>query len=180
MLRKIRNLIKKAIITLILEDTANVQKSQVQFYDNVRDVEIISPYGIYGVAPLGSQVVLFQVNGQEENLVGIADDVNNRPKNLKEGELILKNIKTNTAIYFKQDGSLEVTTNGNLNITVDGDADITADNVDVNALQVDINASVTNLGVGGNAIARVGDFVDFNSSSPTYTQIITGGTNTSI
>ena len=91
-------------------------------------------------------------------------------------------------------GSSEVTVSGTMDITVTGDVDISTSgkvditasgDVDVKASNVNIDASVTNLGIGGAAIARAGDPVSVNvtggSSAGTHSGTITsGGANTSI
>ena len=80
-------------------------------------------------------------------------------------------------IYLRNDGIIEIT-GGNLNIFVNGDANIKATNVNV-------DAAVTNLGVGGKNIARLGDEITVEvtsgSSAGTYKGTITSsGVNTSI
>lgn len=55
----------------------------------------------------------------------------------------------------------------NINITTSG-------NVNLTATQVDINADIVNLAGGGGQVARVGDMVDLNPVSPTYSKILTG------
>lgn len=75
-------------------------------------------------------------------------------------------------------GNIDINTESNVNITAGGNAEVTATNVNV-------HASETNLGDGGQQIARVGDSVEVSitsgSSSGTWSGTITsGGTNTSI
>ena len=89
-------------------------------------------------------------------------------------------------VYLKNDGTIEINNSGQLNIVTNGNVSIiTQGNVDVSAANVNVSASVTNLGVGGQPIARLGDEVTVEvtsgSSAGTYTGTITSaGANTSI
>lgn len=82
--------------------------------------------------------------------------------------------------------NINVTTSADINMTVTGDVILDATNVDITASgQVDIDAPATNIGVGGAAIARLGDTVSVTvvggSSAGVATGTITsGGANTSI
>lgn len=99
-----------------------------------------------------------------------------------------------SVVRLKKDGNVTISTKGNvvveeavnINITNSGQTNITTSgSANVKASSVNVDASVTNLGVGGNKIARIGDSVQVNvtsgSSSGTWSGTITsGGTNTSI
>ena len=138
-----------------------------------------------------------QVGGDEGNLVVLPDRSQDRVKDLKEGEVAFFNPLTKSRTIYRQNGDMEVVTEGEsgdrlttikkdeittiggkLTMTVVGDVDLTAANVN-------IDAATTNLGVGGPAIARVGDAVQVavtgGSSAGTYNgTIISGGVNSSI
>lgn len=169
----IRNLIKRALITLKVVDSGNYQKGQVSYNEKVKNVHILHDYGFSSSCPIGSLGVLFNVGSQEENITGIFDaPPASRIKNLKTGECIVYNSVTGTYIKQDSDGNFEIETNGG-NVTIN------------NATNVIIDADKTDLGIGGNKIARLGDTVEVivtgGSSAGTYSGTITsGGTNTSI
>ena len=91
------------------------------------------------------------------------------------GEIYLKN---NGTIEVNNSGELKMVVNGNVSLITQGDANISAANVN-------IAAGTTNLGVGGQQIARLGDEITVEvtsgSSAGTYKGTITSaGVNTSI
>lgn len=127
---------------------------------------------------------------------GLSGEIGNNPANVvvfawrdgierksKPGEkrIYAVNIADGTLaaeIYLKNDGVIEVNGGSDLNIVINGNANI-------KAASVNIDAGVTNLGVGGQPIARLGDEITVNvtsgSSAGTYKGTISSaGTNTSI
>lgn len=131
------NLIKSGVKTLVIEDVEEgnvIQQLQVKLYDAIKNCGKLGQYGLYGNAPKGSFVILMQVNGQEEVLFGIEDDVNNRPRGLKEGEVMLYNTLTKNYIYLSAEGKTQVYAKTDLDIKVEG-------NVNLNATQVNINSA---------------------------------------
>ena len=135
-LQKIRGLIKRGVITLVGGDTGTYSRAQVSFMGKVQVVEIVYPYGLYANAPKGGSVLLFNVNGQEENIAGIAYDALSRFKSLKEGEVIIGNPKSRAYIKFAANGDCEIYTDGKIA-----------------------------LGAGGLAVARLGDAVAVDPST---------------
>lgn len=87
---------------------------------------------------------------------------------------------SSTALEIKA-GSDKISLDGsNVSITTSGNVTVDAGgNAEINATQADINADTVNLAGGGQAVARVGDTVDLNPGSPTYTQILTGSSKVS-
>lgn len=135
------NIIKSGIKTLAIEDTGKgndeesnvIQQLQVKLYDAIKKCGKLGQYGLYSNAPSGSFVIIMQVNGQEEVLFGIEDDVNNRPRNLKEGEVMLYNTLTKNYIYFSADGKTQAYAKTDLDIKVEGVTNITASQVVLNS-----------------------------------------------
>jgi phage gp45-like len=136
------NTVKLAIKSMGIEDTTPtdngenknpIQQMQIQTYDAVKQCGKLGHYGYYGNAPKNSLVVVIQANGQEECLYGVEDDVNNRPRNLKEGEVMVYNTLTKNYIYFDEEGNtrvyakkdMKMKVEGAVSITVVGNADIT-------------------------------------------------------
>lgn len=143
----------------------------VQFHSGGDDynppVESEGLCGTIGENPANSVVLAWRDNIQRKSRPG-------------EKRIYSVNIEDGTVsneIYLRNDGIIEIT-GGNLNIFVNGDANIKATNVNV-------DAAVTNLGVGGKNIARLGDEITVEvtsgSSAGTYKGTITSsGVNTSI
>jgi len=89
-------------------------------------------------------VLMFNVQGQEENRAGMANLTRQRFKNLKEGEVALGNYLTGSVVKFLENGDIEVTANGDQNVTVSGDVNLTvAGSVNVTAPTVSITSDVT-------------------------------------
>ena len=114
----IKNLIKWAKITLTDGDNDTWQRAQVKSIgENPKKIIAVYPYGIFAVAPVGSNVLMFNISGQEENAAGIPFDIKNRFKNLKEGEILVGNTKTKSFIKFSENGDIEIEGTANINIT---------------------------------------------------------------
>lgn len=196
------NLTRMAIKSLCIEDTEATENGenknpipqmQTQSYDAVKQCGKLGHYGYYGNAPRGSLVVILQANGQEECLFGAEDDVNNRPRGLAEGEVMMYNTLTKNFIYQKADGNTEIyakndlianITNhfvihihGNSTIQVEGNSNIDVKgNSDVsikgnNKVAIDGNSDIdvkgdTNINVTGNADIKT-DKADVKSSDIT-------------
>lgn len=160
------NLTRMAIKFLCIEDTEAtengenknpIQQMQTQSYDAVKQCGKLGHYGYYGNAPRGSLVVIMQANGQEECLFGAEDDVNNRPRGLAEGEVMMYNTITKNAIYMKEDGNTEIYTQNNLamNITKDNIINILGNST----INVEGNS---NIGIKGNSEVDIEGNADIN------------------
>lgn len=136
MLKKITNMIKRGVISLVIKDDGDFKLTQVTFLGNTRKVEELSPYGIYTKAPIDTNILLFNVLGHEDNIIGIPYGTRNRIKNLEEGEICVANRLTGSKIYFKKNGDIEI----------DGQVDININSANA----ININGSVEPL-IRGNA-----------------------------
>jgi len=105
-LNMIKNLVKKSIQTLSVDDTGNYQTAQVSFLGQTHTVKQLIPYGLYSNSPISSEWIILSLRANPNDKVGIANDYSNRPKNLKEGEVVLYNIKTNTSIKLDSNGDI--------------------------------------------------------------------------
>jgi len=121
-LSKLFNLIKRAIITLASKDDTNFQIVQVNYLGKTKNVEIVSPYGLYSNPKEQSVMLIFNVNGQEENIAGIPYNPYNRFKNLKPGEVATGNPHKGTRIYFDENGDIIIDANGG-NVYVNGSSE---------------------------------------------------------
>lgn len=189
----IHNIIKRAVISKLEVDSETSPIAQASYLGKTGTTEIVLPYGISARAPVGTQLLLFAVQGQENNRAAIPYGQENRHKNLEEGEVVIENEITKSFIKFDKDGNITVDSKAKIVINCVGDADITVGGkvvvnstgdidvttngkVDLKATgNVDVDAPQVNLGSGGAAIARVGDSVNLTTGL-----IITGGNNTSI
>ena len=162
----ISSVVQWAYVTLARPDNGDYQTTQVSYQGRTTNAYVVTPYGLATNLPKDVLVLQFAVNNDEGNLAGIGCAVKDRFKDLKEGEVIAGSPKHKTFIKFDE--------NGNITITATKD-------VSVDCSTCNINASTTNLGVGGNGIARIGDQIVVNVGGTDYTgQITTSGVNTSI
>jgi phage gp45-like len=155
---------------------------QVSYSGKVGDAAVVMPYGLHANLPVDSLALMFAVNGEPDNRAIIGYDAKKRPA-LEEGEVAFYHPPTDSFIIFRASGDLDIQagTEGGANVNIIcTDANITASgDVNVEAANVNIDAGVTNLGVGGLAIARVGDAVAVDGVTHSGT-ITAGGLNTSI
>jgi len=120
----IANMIRRGRITKVNPDNNQYAVHQVSYNGNTLDIEIISPYGHYYTAPLDSEVVMWNVEGQEENKAGMANKSTARYKGLKSGEVAIGNPVAGSKVLFDESGNVTVTVPGNQVVTVNGSATI--------------------------------------------------------
>lgn len=174
----ITSIIKRGYVSRVTSDDKQFQIAQISYLGKTVSCEIISPYGLSVNLPENTSVVMFTILGDEANRAAIGYSQEGRFKNLKPGEVVVGNPKSNCYIKFDENGNIIIFTNndvsgivnGKINITVTGDVDLKANEVKIDATKVD-------LGVGGQKIARLGDQVTVGASTGTITS---AGTNTSI
>jgi hypothetical protein len=131
-LNRIAGMVKRAYVTLVGDDSGRYQTTQIGYLGKTADMEVIYPYGLCGNPPKNSLVLLFNVQGMEENRAGIANLLSERFKNLKEGEVAIGNYLTKSVIKFLENGDIEihgtnderVTIDRNCNININGNCDI--------------------------------------------------------
>lgn len=104
----IQNMIKIGIITLAGDDSEDYNRTQVSYLGKTKKVTVIMPYGIDANIPKDSLLILFNIMGQEENMVAFGNDQSIRFKNLEEGEVVVGNPKTGSKVYFKANGDIEI------------------------------------------------------------------------
>lgn len=175
---KISNLVKRAFITQVVNDSSDYQSTQVSYLGKVSNAQMIYPYGYNAVPPTNTMVLLFNVLGQEENLAGIPYAVSERFKNLKGGEVVLGSPSTGSYIKFKEDGSIEMYAKNGIKIfTDDGDIDVNAkNNLNMNSLTNDINFnSAKGIGWTATTDSLMTSTGNFTVTATTYT--VNGQTN---
>lgn len=161
--------IKRAIVTRGSDEDKKVPVQQVSYNGKVIDMEIFFPYGMHANLPVSSPSssglvsygFLLPINGEEDVSVGLFSAPTHRPTNLEEGEVCFFHPFTQTYIYFKNSGNLEIKTGGeegtaditiqkDLNITVSGQANVTI----VGDSTVDIGGNA-NINITGTATVTV-------------------------
>jgi phage gp45-like len=171
----IKSILKRGKTTLPGND-ANLQTVQVQYLNKVTVADIVNPCGFAHNPLAGQLVILLNMQGVEDNMACIVTDQLTRTQKLSPGETILYNTMTQSFIYLKNDGSIElsaplVTINAavtNVNGTLNINGSLNA--VDGAVITGDLSVSgQTSLGAGGAAIARVGDSVLVGASTGTIT-----------
>jgi len=183
---KLKNLIVRSYISSSNDDSNYYPILNISYLGKTDiAVEKVSPYGLYSNPPNDLPVIKYSIHGNDGNSVGIAYSRDTRFKNLKNGEVLIGNEKTQAYIKFNEDNEIEIISTALIkitapeieltgNVTIDGDLSANAGSgtVSIDAAQVD-------LGIGGEKIARKGDPVQVNTGTGIGT-ITDGGTNTSI
>lgn len=135
-------------------DTGAFRSARVKGLGKESTVYVVYPYGLTANAPVGALCVSWQVSGEESNRVAIADDPQNRPKDLKPGEVVVSNHLTGSEVRFSENGDISITTStdanisaANVNVTTAGDVNITAaGDMALEATNIEITGSLTNNG----------------------------------
>lgn len=193
-----------AMITRKGSEEGQYPIQQATYLGRVSDFFILFPYGMHANLPVDQLGLLIDNKGR----VFMGTSAIGRIT-VEQGEVVFYHPQTKSKFHFKNNGDVDLNTvsedegavQGNININTKnvsitssekvtlnstGDVDVTTSgDANVTATNVNIDASVTNLGVGGQPIARTGDTVEVavvgGSSAGTHTGTITGGgNNTSI
>ena len=155
---------KRARVTKVAVDDGNYHVAQVDYMGKVCDVEISTPYGLYSSLPADAVTVLWNIQGQEENRVGIGNTPTTRFKNLEAGEVVIGSPQTLSKVKFATDGSITVTGKNNATITIDASGNMTATtggDYTINATgDVIINGATIQLNGNAVGVARLNDNVD--------------------
>lgn len=157
-LNMLKNLIKRGKQTSAADDSGSLSlKAPCSFLGQNRNVKQISPYGLYGSPVNGSNWIIFSSLANSDDLVGIGNDYKNRPKNLKEGEVVLQNLKTGAFIKFDASGNIEIITDKDIVATA-ANVTITATTAVVTAITATITATDINL----NGAVKITGSLDVN------------------
>lgn len=149
LINTVRNLFKIAKL-LSISDANNIRFGQVAFLGKEQKTMIFSPYGLMHNPPVDSLTLVWTQQGQESNLIGMADDPRNRTlKSLAEGEVALGNYKTDHYLYFDENGKATLVTD-DLDVLVTDTTFLTTTDLDIevsNATTIQsgsVTATVTN------------------------------------
>lgn len=189
MINIIRNMIKRAYVTLVHPDTKVYSYTQISYLGNTVDAETLYPYGLNASAPLNSAAIVFNIQGDASNRFCICYTPDRRFKSLKEGEVQIGNVLTQASIKFSEDGKIQIFSDADIEIISSAKVKIVSStDVEINATNIKITGDVditgdlavsgsTALGASGAAIARVGDAVVVSGNPGTITS--GSSTNTS-
>ena len=148
MLTKIRNLIRLAKSTNIDSDQGNFPQGQVEYLGKTKDIVYVYPYGYSAKAPVGNTQLLWQVIGDETNVVGMEMSGPDRFKGTKETEVVVGNPISGSFVKFNADGSVTVLVNGTMTTTYqngifNGDIVFNGDTIFNGDVLIDGNLTVT-------------------------------------
>ncbi|MBR2678569.1 MAG: phage baseplate assembly protein [Bacilli bacterium] len=130
------SIILKRCTVQSVNDVNDIPTMQIKYLkDVIKIVQKLGLYGICGNPPKGSSGILFPILGSDSNLVCLADDIKNRFKDLKEGEVVIGNYLTKSFIKFKEDGGVEIHAKYITQVAEDGDISLSAGNNIINSAQ---------------------------------------------
>lgn len=113
-------MIKRGIVSLSREDTGTYGKTQASYLGKVSDVEVVYPYGLAGRLPTGASLVIFNNQAHEEDQFCIGNTPQIRFRELAEGEVAFGNPLTESVVYMRENGDMEIIVNNNVSETVTG------------------------------------------------------------
>lgn len=100
----LKNLIKQAYVSSNSDDSSPYPKLQVTFNGKPTNAVRLEPYGLWSMPPKGSAALCLASLGSESTLFAMSNDYLNRPKNLKEGEVVIGAFKFDAYTYFDKTG----------------------------------------------------------------------------
>ena len=178
LLAKINNLIKRGATTAIVNHNTQFPRVQVKYFNKTAEVELLTPYGFDGSAPVGSFATIFNVMGNEENRTAIVHDHPRAPKDLEPTEVSMSNYTTKARIRMLENGDISIygpkdqiiKIDGNNNVTIQGNETVTVEgglvqyNVDLFKIQGSLEVTEGVIWDTANGAKQLNLFVDtFNT-----------------
>jgi len=132
----IRGLIRQCILSLIDGDGGKYPRAQITYNGATGNAMRFSPFGLYAQPKEGSLGLVLAPHGRIDQAAALFMEVNERFKDLQQGEVLVGNADTKAFIKFKEDGSIEVDTDQKVTIRAASGVEVTGDltvagNVDV-------------------------------------------------
>lgn len=165
--RMIRNLIRRVSVSMSLPDTDKYPMTQITYLGKTANMEILFPYGMGAWVPKDAIGLCFNVEGMEENKMGILNVPTLRFKLDAEGETSFGNPLTGSVTYYRANGDIEVIGKNNQTITIDKEWNITVGEVAsitapiINLIgDVNITGNLTATGTGVFTGALSGEGID--------------------
>lgn len=172
--------IKQAFSSDPGKDDTSYPTGQVGYNGKNATFTRLLPYGLSSLEPENYYVLIINSQGQESTKLGIPSAMQNRFKNLKQGEVAIYNSKTQTYVILLEDGTFKINCSG----LIDGDVEITGDVQIDGDLNVDGNVTIGGtLGVTGTTTLTtvVCDSITVNSipfGTHVHSGVQSGGSNT--
>jgi len=171
--------IKKAIVSLLVDDATTYPRVQLSYNGVTTDAYRLTPYGLSSQPPTGALAVILSPDGRRDDPVALIANPLGRFKGLKEGEVQVGNEITGSFVKFNRENGLEafVTAGGDLVVAVEaGNAEIdVTGTVTITAptVQVDGNLVVTGTITGQTDV--LGGPASTSLISHTHNETGTGG-----
>lgn len=110
--------IKLGKVTLNTSDEESIPSLQLTYLGKVANAALLLPYGLTARPPKDTLCLVINIGGQEENRIAIPLGTAKRKKGLKDGETVIENQITESFLYMREDGTLEVNIPENLETIV--------------------------------------------------------------
>jgi phage gp45-like len=120
----------KLVKVLFARTSGLLQTVKCSFLGRTQDLKVLNMYGISFCPPANSFGVAISANGYTDEAFVVCDKPDKRFTGLQPGELKVGNYVTGAYIYFKEDGSIEVSA-PNVKIVATTKVEITSPLVEV-------------------------------------------------
>lgn len=174
MINLVRNLIKRAVITLKADDSQKIPTVQCSYLGDTITAELVNPYGISAIPPVGENAITWSVLAQEDNIAAMPTSTSTRLRGMQAGEVAVGNFTNDTYAYFNQNETILIIANDVI-ISPRGKRVLIEDILEVNQY-------FTSLDPAAKPIARVDDLVQVDVPGVGIVQgtIITGSPNAKV
>ncbi|ODR86704.1 phage baseplate assembly protein V [Shewanella xiamenensis] len=160
--RRLRLMVRRALVHLVVDDAAR-QRLQLGVYygETLDDVEHMQGYGRTAVPPLGSEVVLVALGGDQEQLIALGvEDASVRPKGL---------IALDNCLYHAEGHNLLLTENGTAILTVKRFVINASNSIEMNTKTLSVNASTAvTINTPTHTVSGLSFSVDFIANNISY------------
>ena len=150
----VRNLIKRGVVTRAGTDNLAYPIQQITYSGKVCDTEVIFPFGLHANLSSTNDTLcsIWAVEGQEDYRIAMGYTPGLRPRGLAEGEVVLYHPYSQSQVYFRSNGDIDVTSN-------DISEDETGGNVNVKITRnMDVEVGVdSNVVITGNAAIEISE-----------------------
>lgn len=143
--QKLSNMIRYAYLISRETDDQQNQVAQIGFLGRKVQCRLIVPYGFTNGAPRGSELVVYSIGAQANNLAAMATYPQNRRKSLKEWEVSVGNQNKDSEVFYDEDGNISILApNGDIDIRTNN-IEIVNDNIDIQCEDITVNSSDINI-----------------------------------
>lgn len=152
--RAVKSLLRWAKVTRAGTDDGSFPVQQVTYMGKVGDAAVWLPYGFHANCPPEELALILSAHGNGEARIMVPGSPTKRPRPIAASEVVVYHPPSGSKIHFKANGDVELDVKGDLSATVSGDATVVASGTAV------VDGSTVELGgIGGPAVARIGDSV---------------------